>query len=237
MIVGQLIYYLPLYFQTVRGATASESGIRNLPFLVTMLFAPMISGALINVIGYYVPFMWLGAVLATIGSGLLFSLRVDTSNGILYFDQFLAGLGLGLCTQISFTAVQYILPKDQMVMGSALVSFCNSLGPILGTNIGQAIFTNVLVRRLEHVPDVDAAMVVIAGPTNLAAASKSPMVIEAFSYAITKSFIVPIVAGSLAFCCSCAMEWGNVKQERKHKTPFSAPLNVDTNLPSSSVAV
>ncbi|KAL8786444.1 MAG: hypothetical protein Q9213_002760 [Squamulea squamosa] len=162
MIVGQLVYYLPLYFQTVQGATARESGVRNLPFLVTMLFAPMISGALINLMGYYVPFMMLGSALATIGSGLLFRIQVDTSKGILYFDQFLAGLGLGLCTQISFTAVQYILPADEMVMGSALVSFCNSLGPILGTNIGQVIFANVLVRRLERVPNVNATMAVIA---------------------------------------------------------------------------
>jgi len=137
MIVGLLIYYLPLYFQTVQGITARESGIRNLPFLVTMLLTPIISGALISTIGYYVPFMWLRAILATVGSALLTTLRVNTSDGVLSVYQFIAGFGLGICTQIPFNAVQYILPKEQMVMGSALVSFCNSLGPILGTPSGR----------------------------------------------------------------------------------------------------
>jgi len=216
LIVGLLIYYLPFYFQTVRGSSARDSGIRNLPFLVTMLFAPIASGALISIIGYYVPFMWLGAALATIGSGLLFTLRVDGSSGSLSAFQFITGLGLGICTQIPFNAVQYILPKEHMAMGSALVSFCNSLGPILGTNIGQAIFSNLFIKRLDQVPGVDAAAVVKAGPTSLAAAGTSAAVREAFNYALTRGFLLAAVSGGLAFACSMAMEWGNVKRERKH---------------------
>ena len=215
MIVGLLIYYLPLYFQTVQGTTARESGIRNLPFLVTMLLTPLGSGALISAIGYYVPFMWLGAALATVGSGLLITLRVESPNGILSGYQFVVGLGLGMCTQIPFNAVQYILPRERMVMGSALVSFCNSLGPILGTNVGQAIFANAFVKRLEQVPGVDAAAVIMAGPTNLAAAGGLPVLREAFNYALTRAFILAIVSGTLAFCCSLGMEWGNVRREWK----------------------
>ena len=181
-----------------------------------MLFAPIASGALISTIGYYVPFMWLGAALATVGSGLLFTLRVDSSSGTLSAFQFITGLGLGICTQIPFTAVQYMLPKEHMVMGTALVSFCNSLGPILGTNIGQAIFSNLFIRRLDQVPGVDAAAVIMAGPTNLAAAGTSSVVREAFNYALTRAFVLAVVSGGSAFACSMAMKWGNVKREQKH---------------------
>ncbi|MCJ1404090.1 hypothetical protein MMC11_007315 [Xylographa trunciseda] len=221
MIVGLLIYYLPFYFQAVLGTDAHESGIRNLPFLVTMLFSPMLSGGLITMFGFYVPFMWLGAILATVGSGLLLTLQVDSTASVLAGYQFLTGFGLGLCTQISFNAVQYILPRDQMIMGSALVSFCNSLGPILGITIGQAIFANSFVKQLQQVPGIDAAAVVRAGPTNLGAAvslSVLPMVREAFNYALTRAFILAVVAGGLAFLCSLAMEWGNVKVKRYHNT-------------------
>jgi MFS family permease len=182
-----------------------------------MLFAPIASGALISTIGYYVPFMWLGAAFTTVGSGLLFTLRVDSSSGTLSAFQFITGLGLGICTQISFTAVQYTLPKEHMTMGSALVSFCNSLGPILGTNIGQAIFSNLFIRRLDRVPGVDAAAVIRQGPTKLAAAGTSSVVREAFNYALTRTFILAVVSGCLAFACSMAMEWGNVRRERKHE--------------------
>lgn len=199
-----------------------------------MLFAPIASGALISTIGYYVPFMWLGAILATIGSGLLYSLKVDSSNGTLSGFQFITGLGLGLCTQISFNAVQYMLPKEQVAMGGALVSFCNSLGPILGTNIGQAIFSNLLVKRLSQVPGVDAAAMVAAGPTSLATAGSSSAVREAFNYALTRVFILAAVSGGLAFACSLGMEWGNVKQERKHvrKDSRAKPKDGGTDLTS-----
>lgn len=100
-------------------------------------------------------------------------------------------------------------------MGSALVSFCNNLGPILGTNIGQAIFSNLLRRRLDQVPGVDAAAVIMAGPTNLAAGTSST-VREAFNYALTRTFVSAAASGGLAFACSTAIEWGSVKRRRKH---------------------
>ena len=217
MIVGQLIYYLPLYFQSVDGETARESGISNLPFLVTMLFAPIISGALINVWGFYVPFMCLGAALSTIGAGLLSSLKVGTPKSLLSGYQFIAGFGLGICTQLPFTAVQYVLPKDQIVMGSAMVSFCNSMGPVLGTNIGQAIYANAFVSKLGQVANVDAAAVIRSGPINIPATENLPVIREAFNFAFVRSIILAIAVGGLAFGCSLSMEWGNVKEERRHE--------------------
>lgn len=177
--------------------------------------------------------MSLGAVLATVGSGLLFTLRVDSPNGTLSAFQFIVGLGLGLCTQIPFHAVQYILPKEHLAMGSAIVSFCNSLGPILGTNIGQAIFSNLLIRRLDQVPGVDAAAVIMAGSTNLGAVGTSPAVREAFNYALTRAFILAVVSGGLAFACSMAMEWGNVKHERTHvRKTLTAKSNIGRKSPA-----
>ena len=217
MVVGLLIYYIPFYFQAMLGTNAQESGIRNLPFLITLLFSPIASGVLINRIGRYVPFMWFGAIISTIGSGLLFTIKVDSSQGALAGYQFLAGIGIGMCNQLSFTAVQYILPTDQIVLGSAVVSFCNSLGPTLGTSIGQAIFATSFTRRLRLVPGVDAAKIVRAGATNLKAVLTPdvlPAVREAYNYALTRAFVLGIVCSATAFCCSLALEWGNVKRKR-----------------------
>ena len=206
MIVDLLIYYLSLYFQIVRGTIASESGIRNILFLVTMLLTPFGSGTLTSAIGYYVICMWLGAALVTVGPGLLIILLVDSPNDILSGYKFIVGLGLEMCTQIPFNAVYYILPKEQPVIGSALVSFYNSLGPILGTNNGQAIFANASVKRLKLVQGVDAAAVIMAGPTNLATAGGLPVLREAFNDALLRAFILAIVSAKLCFCCSVGIE-------------------------------
>ncbi|KAL8653878.1 MAG: hypothetical protein Q9226_003660 [Calogaya cf. arnoldii] len=234
LIVGLLIYYLPLYFQLVKGSSARASGIQNLPFLVTMLFSPIASGALVSTFGFYVPFMWLGAILATVGSGLLFSLRVDSASSRHSGYQFITGLGLGICTQIPFNAVQYMLPHDQMAMGSAIVSFCNSLGPILGTNIGQAIFSNVFLKRLEHLPNINAKAIILAAPTNQASIGTPALITEASNYAITRTFLLAVVSGILAFASSLAMEWGNVKLERK-ETGGSVPREIAPALHSADI--
>ena len=65
-------------------------------------------------------------------------------------------------------------------------------------------------------PGVDAVALIKAGPTNLDTAGTSSMVREAYNFALTRAFILAVVSGGLAFACSMAMEWGNVKHERQH---------------------
>lgn len=212
MCVGILIYYLPIFFQAGWGEDAQSSAFSNLPFLITMLFTPILSGALISLVtGYYVPFMWFGAIFTAIGSGLLHSVPRSNSKGQLDGYQFLAGLGLGICTQVPFSAVQAVLPADTLVHGSSLVSFCNSLGPVLGTNIAQAVFVNRLVTVLKDVPNIEVATVIQTGATN-PSAPMLPVVREAFTNALARAFLVPTVCGSCAFACSLVMERVNIRR-------------------------
>lgn len=215
-IVGTVISYLPLYFQAVQGTDARGSAVANLPFLITLLFAPMASGILISFYGPYVPYMWIGAVLAIIGSGLLLSLRTNSSHGAVDAYQFVAGLGLGLCNQIPFNAVQHKLPKEKLVLGSTVVSFCNSLGPFLGINIAQTIFASFLTRALDSKPQIDTATIIRAGPTSIGRTVPSDLqtvVRDAYNYALTRAFVPSVICGGFAFCCSLAMEWGNVRKK------------------------
>lgn len=216
VVVGVLIYYLPFYFQVVQGVSPEESGVRNLPFLMTSLLSPIITGFAVAAVGYYVPFMWIGSILATVGSGLLLSLKVDSPSGVNIGYQVLAGLGAGLCNQLPFTAVQYVLPQDKMIQGSAIVSFYNSLGPVLGISVAQAVFATTLSQHLQQVAGVDPIKILHAGPTNLRAAVPAELltqVLDAFNSALTKAFYLAVFGGGLAFCSSLAMEWGNIRRE------------------------
>jgi hypothetical protein len=47
-----LIYYLPIWFQAVKGATAVKSGIMNLPMLLTLVLTSVIGGIGVTVMGY-----------------------------------------------------------------------------------------------------------------------------------------------------------------------------------------
>ena len=107
--IGIHVYYLPFFFQAVLGATARRSGVLTLPYLMALLFTPMISGILITIVGYYVPFMLIGCTLMTVGSGLLYRLSADSSKGQVIGYQFLAAFGAGLCRQIGFSSVPLVL--------------------------------------------------------------------------------------------------------------------------------
>lgn len=47
-----LIYYLPIWFQAVKGTSAVESGIRNLPLILGLVIVSILSGVGVTVIGY-----------------------------------------------------------------------------------------------------------------------------------------------------------------------------------------
>lgn len=44
--LGTMIYYIPIFFQFTKGDSAIKAAVRLLPFVATMVFATMFSGAL-----------------------------------------------------------------------------------------------------------------------------------------------------------------------------------------------
>lgn len=159
--------------------------------------------------------MWAGVVVFTIGSGLLHTLSVNSSEGIWIGYQLLAGFGAGACVQIPFIAVQVVLDQKDMPVGNAVAIFFNSLGGAISISVAQNIFSNTLLKQLKiEVPDVNPERIVSAGATHLRAITTSeqlPGVLVAFDKAITTAFILPIAVAGLAAVSSLMMEWKSVK--------------------------
>lgn len=124
------IFYLPFYFQAVKGTTAEGSGIRSIPYLVSVTLASIVIGGSITAFGWYTPFMWFGTAVFTVGCGLLYTLRVGSGAGHWIGYQILTGLGAGAGVQIPFIAVQVVLSAKDMPTGSQ----SSSLSPRLFTN-------------------------------------------------------------------------------------------------------
>jgi MFS transporter, DHA2 family, glioxin efflux transporter len=77
-----LTFYIPLYFQAVKGSTALASGVNILPLIIAMTLACIVGGALITMVGYVKPFMIIGTAVFTVGVGLLSTLGEDTRFGV-----------------------------------------------------------------------------------------------------------------------------------------------------------
>ena len=212
------IYYLPFYFQAVKGTTAEGSGIRTIPYLVSITLASIVVGASITIFGPYVPFTWFGSAVFTIGAGMLHTLKVDSSASKWIGYQILAGVGAGTCVQIPFIAVQVVLSKKDMPTGNAVAIFFNSLGGAFSISIAQNIFSNTLIKEIpKHTTGVNSAMIVAAGATHIREVtppSQLAGVLLSYDKAVTTAFILAIACAGIATCLSTLFEWKSVKGKK-----------------------
>ncbi|MCJ1418886.1 hypothetical protein MMC32_005237 [Xylographa parallela] len=212
------IFFLPFYFQAVKGTTAEGSGIRTIPYLVSITIASIVIGGSITSFGWYVPFMWFGAAIFTVGAGLLYTLQVDSGAGMWIGYQILTGIGAGASVQIPFISVQVVLSAKDMPTGNALTIFFNSLGGALAISVAQNIFSNTLLQQLVKLaPSLNPATIIAAGATHVADVTppaQLPAVLQAYDIAVTRTYILSIATGCIAFICSLFMEWKSVKGKK-----------------------
>jgi hypothetical protein len=98
-----LVIYIPVYFQGVKGVSATRSGIHTLPLLISVVLASVAGGITVTIIGYFTPFMIAGASIFTIGIGLISTFSPNTSVGQWMGYQIVAGAGVGSCFQVPYS--------------------------------------------------------------------------------------------------------------------------------------
>src|SRR3954464_13609331 len=87
--------FLPLYQQSVQGASATNSGLLLLPMLGAMLVTSMVAGRVTTATGRYKIFPVLGGVLMVIGLYLLSTMDTDTTRFMSGVYMAVLGLGMG----------------------------------------------------------------------------------------------------------------------------------------------
>lgn len=218
-------YYLPFYFQVVRGTSAVGSGVHTVPYIISLTLASILGGGAITLVGWYVPFMLWGSAAFTVGAGLLQTMAVGTPQPRWIGYQIVAGIGSGLAIQTPYIAVQRVVIVNDLAIGNALTSFFNSCGAAIGIAAAQNIFVNALARALRtNVPQLNPQVIIDAGATHIRNVSPPellPEVILAYNYGVTQSFILAIATGGLAFLCAFFVEWKSVK-DVKEKDPAGA---------------
>lgn len=95
-----LTFYLPIYFQAVRDATPTMSGVDLLPSILTQILFALTSGYLVGRLGYYLPWAVVSGVLVSISNGLLSTLTPASSTGDWVGFQIFGGAGRGCGLQM-----------------------------------------------------------------------------------------------------------------------------------------
>jgi len=118
-----LMYYLPIYFQAIKGTSAVGSGIRSLPLILSMVVFSILAGGVITTTGYYNPWMILCVILLPIGAGLLTTLSPESGHAKWIGYQIIFGLGLGAGFQQPLIVAQATLPAADIPVGTAIMMF------------------------------------------------------------------------------------------------------------------
>lgn len=157
IILWAILYFLPLYFEGVKGYTPIITGVAALPQTVTVIPCAAIAGIVAARTGHYRWALWAGWVLTAFGCGLMCLLGVDSSIAQFIFLNGVSGIGMGLLFPSMQLAIQASAPQQDVAIAAALFTFFRGCGQTVGVAIGGVIFQNRITVELEKFPDLAAA--------------------------------------------------------------------------------
>lgn len=215
-----IIYFLPIWFQAIKGVSAVKSGIDTLPLVMSLVVASIMAGGLTAKIGYYVPQLIACSVIMSIGAGMMTTLTPETGHSKWIAFEFLFGFGLGLGMQQAGMAAQTCLAKKDVMMGVSLMFFMQGLGGAIFISIGQTVFTSSLTKEFSAFSgiagfEISPGLIVNTGATNLrdlVPAQYLPEVLVAYNKALRDVFFVGVGCAAATILSGITMEWKSVKK-------------------------
>ncbi|MBT2369013.1 MFS transporter [Streptomyces sp. ISL-10] len=135
------VLFLPLFQQSVQGASATNSGLLLLPLLLSMLAVSMVAGRVTTTTGKYRVFPIVGGALMVAGLFLLATMDTGTSRLTSGLYMAVLGAGMGFLMQITMLVAQNSVEMKDMGVASSAATLFRTLGSSFGVAIMGALFT------------------------------------------------------------------------------------------------
>ncbi|KAI1764516.1 major facilitator superfamily domain-containing protein [Hypoxylon sp. FL1150] len=163
------MYYLPLYFQTVIGASPLLSGVYLLPVAVTLSVSSSLTGSYISKTGRYRPPIYLGLAMLTLGTGLYINLQAYASWPRIIIYQIISGIGVGPIFQAPLIAIFSLTKPADIASAAATFFFCRDIATAMSIVFGGVIFQNRMASQSGQIAAIlpsDVADRIIGGETS-----------------------------------------------------------------------
>jgi len=221
------VIFMPRFYQTVRGISATESGYYIWPLLVGLMGGSIGTGLLISRLGRYKWLMVGGAAVMLVGGFLLTHLTASTSDWVLWAWMLVLGLGIGPAMAGFTVVVQNAVPRDRLGVATSTLTFLRQIGASVGLAAAGTVFSSSFANRLpanlaqEGVPQqlipqlvkLSGALqnvgngralleLLLPGPLQGLVPSVIAGANNALALAIGDLFWITIVAGALGLVCT-----------------------------------
>ncbi len=188
-------FLLPLFFQLLRGADASESGTLIVPFLAANVVGAYTGGQIARRMGRAKRIVLTGMALSAGGYLLLATLGAHAGSLVTVIDMAVVGFGLGVTMPVNLVMVQNAAERRDVGIATGTLLLLRAMGAALGSTLVGALLTArfVAVSEARGLPRLDLGA--LRGHTALDPATRA-----AAESALVASFHTTFVAcAALAF--------------------------------------
>ena len=197
------VYFLPLYFQFVKGDSPIIAGVRMLPLVFSQSLVAVFSGWLVGRSGYYVPIYIFAGIFCVAGAAPLYTVSQNTSLANVYGYQVLIGLGSGASTQLSFAVASMKVAPVDIPRSTGWEAFAQLGGPTIALSVANAVFLNKAQKGVARLlPDLSTSDIstIISDPKSALLRdlpeNVQRQVIDVVVESMSNAYILCIIAGS-----------------------------------------
>ncbi|USP77217.1 hypothetical protein yc1106_04491 [Curvularia clavata] len=152
IILWAILYYLPLYFEAVKGFGPILTGVALFPWTFTVAPASIATGIAIAILGKYRWANRVGWLLTTLGMGLLILIKVNTSTPAWIFLCLVGGVGTGILFPAMALGVQASATAEDQAYAANMFSFFRAFGQTIGVAVGGVVFQNQMKKKMLTFP-------------------------------------------------------------------------------------
>jgi EmrB/QacA subfamily drug resistance transporter len=135
--------FVPLFLQSVTGASATRAGVVLTPFVLGWVVMSVVSARLVLRVGYRTVVL-IGMASLTLAFLLFQRWSVTLSSGRAMADVLLAGIGMGMVVVPMLIAVQSVVVRSDLGAATSLTQFFMSIGGALGLSLMGAVMSQRL---------------------------------------------------------------------------------------------
>ncbi|KAK3311952.1 putative efflux pump antibiotic resistance protein [Apodospora peruviana] len=222
-VIGAIViifaFYLPIYFQAVKGVSPFMSGLYVLPNIISSVICAMVSGVLASKLGYYVPWVVGSGALCAVAAGLVSTFGPDTPVAKWVGYQILLG-ARGAAFQMPMIAIQCVLPQDKLPVANALLIFAQTFGGAVFLTAAQVVFSSSLTTQLQDTGFSPARVqqIILAGANGIRQVATTErdlgLVVQAYSDSIDKVFYVGLAVSIGLFLSGWGMGWHDLRPKK-----------------------
>ncbi|MEV7276725.1 MDR family MFS transporter [Streptomyces sp. NPDC093111] len=220
------VLFLPLFQQSVQGASATNSGLLLLPMLLSMMVVSLVVGRVTTNSGKYKIFPIVGGALMVTGLYLLSTMDTDTTRFVSGVYMALLGAGMGFLMQITMLVAQNSVEMKDMGVASSSTTLFRTLGSSFGVAIMGALFTNKV--QDEMAASGGGAATAHSAQLDAASLARLPEAVrEAYQHAVASGTHSAFLVGATVAVLGFALAFF-VKEVALRGTGPAKPENAET---------